>query len=270
MINKENEKMERKKTSKVKRTKQVTKKANSKKEELKLGVRELSINDKSATIILSNVRCAFVNIASPNIKFSEKDNDGNAISGSYELTCLIPKKEEKFMAVLDKILQQVLKNSSILKTSAEKNKAYKTALNIGEHGALIKDGDNSKNKDGAVYDGLENHYTIKAKSKAIRKNGGFMPKIEFKIVDRFKNRVPEHLIADEIYSGAWFDIALNLKPYSSQMGTGISAYIAGIMKLKDDTRLGGMDPFEVRDDITEDNAFGPGFKGNNESEEVEF
>ena len=126
-------------------------------------------------------------------------------------------------------------------------------MNVGGDGALVKDGD-EPNAEGTVYDGLENHFTFRAKTKAEETPTGYKPVVRMILQRRDKSEIPAHTQADELYSGIWADLAVVLKPYKSPLMTGVSAYLQGVMKLRDDTRLGGIDPFDVRDDIEDDVA----------------
>jgi len=217
---------------------------------LKPVLKELRLTEKGCMTLLQNVRLAFVSVDKPNTRFGTKDATGQAIDGNYEVTCLIPKSEVKFPAVLNKLIEQTLKNNSNLKTAQDKEKAYKIATKIGAEGGLLKDGDELRNKDGVVYDGLEGHYALKVKTKAIlNSSGGFSPRMAFKIVDKNKNTIRAHEIADRVYSGVWADVALTFSPYKSGINMGVTTYLSGIQVLFDDTRLGGSDPFTVREDI---------------------
>lgn len=215
------------------------------------------LNDKSLTAKIQNVRLAFVRLDSPNTGLSNKDSNGEPIDGSYEATVLIP--AGKFKPIFDILkveLEKLLKINKNLTAPADRLKALKNALTIGGDGALFKKGDDQTNKEGKVYDGLEGHYTFKVKSKAVRDaNGNFKPKIEFKVVDKNNQNIPVHAIRDEVYSGVWADVVFTLSPYSYMGKTGITAYLGGVMKLIDDGKLGGSDPFSGGRDDIEDTPF---------------
>lgn len=49
----------------------------------------------------------------------------------------------------------------------------------------------------------------------------------------------EMLDPNELYSGCWARVSVNFAGYNNSGNKGIGAYINNIMKLKDDTRLGG-------------------------------
>lgn len=49
----------------------------------------------------------------------------------------------------------------------------------------------------------------------------------------------EMLDPNELYSGCWARVSVNFSGYNNSGNKGIGAYINNIMKLKDDTRLGG-------------------------------
>lgn len=219
----------------------------------KIKIKETRINDKGAEALIQNARIAFVNIAQPNTTFSNKNDAGEPIDGKYSVTVLIPKKEsEKFQAGLTKIVKQVIQLSSRLKSKSDKQKADRTALKYNQDGSLIKDGDKSKDKDGKIYDGLAGHDTLRASTKAIRKDGGFVPIVTLKTMYINKEAIPKDKLSDQLYSGVWADVGVRFVPYSTGKNIGVTCYLVGVMKLQDDERLGSSDPFEVRDDIDAD------------------
>lgn len=217
---------------------------------LKIKIKETRINDKGAEALIQNARIAFVNIAKPNTTFSNKNEAGEPIDGKYGVTVLIPKKEsEKFQANLTKIIKQLIQLNTGLKSKSDKQKAERTALKYNQDGSLVKDGDKAKDKDGNIYDGLAGHNTLKASTKAIKKNGGFVPMVSMKTIYINKQAIPKDRLSDELYSGVWADVGVRFVPYSTGKNIGVTCYLMGVMKLQDDERLGSSDPFEVRDDI---------------------
>lgn len=225
------------------------------------------MNEKSLTSKLQNVRLAFVRLDSPNTGLAKTDSNGEPIEGNYEATILIP--EKKFQTIFNALksdLEKMLKINKTLATPEQKLKALKNALTIGGEGAVFKNGADQMNKEGKIYDGLEGHYTMKIKSKAVKSpNGDWQPKIAFKIVDKHNQNIPAHSVRDELYSGCWADCVFTLSPYEYMKKTGITVYISGVMKIYDDTKLGGSDPFgAARDDIQDAATF------DGDGEEISF
>lgn len=235
----------------------------------KLGPRFVAgkTNDKSLSGKIQNVRLCFVKLDQPNTGLSNKDASGEPIDGNYEATILIP--ERKFQILFNAIkseLEKMLKINKTLASPEQKLKALKAALTIGGEGALFKKGSEQTNKEGKIYDGLDGHYTFKVKSKAVKgPDGNFKPKIDFKLVDKHNQNIPAHAVRDELYSGCWADVAFSLSPYEYMKKVGVTSYLNGVMKLADDSKLGGSDPFgEARSDISDAASF------DGDDEEISF
>lgn len=224
---------------------------------LKPKLKELKIADWGAEMLLQNVRLAFVNLAKANTKYAtNRDAEGNPLDGVFSVTCLVPKEDfEPIKIQLQKTVTQLVELSKKLKTKGERNSALKTALAFNKKGAIFKDGDKQLNKDGNIYDGLKNHNTVLVKSKAIKTETGFKPKVAFKILDKYKEAILRDKIADTMYSGIYADVAFNLTGYVFAKEPGIALYLSGVMKLADGETLGGSDPFEVRDDVEDEINF---------------
>lgn len=206
--------------------------------EKKFRIKEQSITDKNATLVLENVRLAFVYIAKPNDKFSA---DGRA--ASYQVSCLFPKDSD--LDLFERILTTLSKTSPVFSSTTERTAGLKNMLKIHETGSLLKDGDKTTNKDGQIYDGFENNFFIKAKTNAVFSDGVYKPKIGFKLVRWDKSEIKHDEIENEIYAGCWANVMITLSPYKSPLGSGVTVYLGGIQKTYDDTRFGGLDPFEV-------------------------
>lgn len=216
----------------------------------------IKATDKGLTMIIRNVRIAFVNIDKPRPGMEKDAKTGEPTKYQYELTALVPKKS-KVQTEIIKLIQKAVSMSSTLsgvedkKGKSEKKSALERACAIDGDGSVIKDGDNclQKNSD-KPYDGLAGNFVVKMKANAVQNDDGtFKPKVDLRLVRADKSEIRKHEIADEIYSGAWVDISCTLFPYKFLGKTGVTVYLNGIQKLKDDVKLGGFDPFEVRDDI---------------------
>ena len=171
---------------------------------LKLKVKKNKVSEIGANILIQNVRCAFVHLAEP----SKPTGDFNS-DPTYELTLLIPKKQRKEFDQLKGIIQEVVTQSKAFKTAAERKKAVSVALKVGADGAVIKDGDKTVNKEGVIYDGLEDHWTIKVKTKAVQKsNGTYAPKVKFPLKYRSNEDIPTEALANELYPGIWADVSV--------------------------------------------------------------
>jgi len=219
--------------------------------ELKFKIKKNKITEDGANIIMQNVRCTFVNLAKPG-KAPDAD------SYNYEVTMLIPKKQKKELDQLRAIIDEVIKSSKAFDTAAERKQAQKTSGKLHGDGAIIKDGDKTVNKDDVVYDGLAGHWIVKAKTKAeMNEAGNHKPKIKFPLNDKYGVAIPKDKQADELYSGMWADIAINIKGYEfAKKKRGATVYLAGVMKIKNGERIGGNNAFEgyTREDVEEDEA----------------
>lgn len=218
------------------------------------------INDKGASIVLQNVRLAFAKIDKP-APSQDKDDNGKPKKHTYEVTLLIPKKG-KTLEQLQKAGSEAVKlfkdfsdaprkkGTKVL--PSERQEAMNKLMVVGEEKHTFKDGDEELSKSTEKpYDGCADHYTLKVKMDAVEnEDGTFRPKWDLKVLYADKNPIRKHDIASEIYSGVWADVSLSLSPYNFPKGNvGVTGKLWGILKLKDDVKLGGVDPFEDRSDI---------------------
>jgi len=219
------------------------------------------INDKGASVVLQNIRLAFVKIAEPAASQST-DAEGKPIKHFYEITALIPKKG-KVIEQLQKAGSETIKLFKDFSDAPRKDKKGKPlpserqeAMNklmiVGEEKHTFKDGDEELSKSTEKpYDGCADHYTLKLKMDAVQnEDGTFKPKFDLKLLFADKSPIRKHEIAGEIYSGVWADVSFSLSPYNYPKGNvGVTGKLWGILKLKDDVKLGGVDPFDDRSDI---------------------
>ena len=212
----------------------------------------LKMNDKGATCIIQNVRLTFVYLDKPS-----KDPSGDLEKGKYSVTAIIPASH--FQAIkkeFTKLFESILKISKTLPTNQQRLAAMKTALNDGNDYSFFKIGNESKNKEGKIYPGVENAFTFQAKQAAINTENGPRPKFDLALKSRKNDVIPPQDVRAEFYSGVWADLAINVAPYEYMKKQSFTAYLNGVMKLADDERLGASDPFSARDDIadTSDNS----------------
>ncbi len=242
------------KTTTKEKKKAEVKNTETEKVPLEFSYRELKVTDKSVEVRFCNVRLAFASIAKPDTRFAKAKDENGPLDGKYSATLLIP-KNAGLMESLAKSCAQLVKNNPRLKTAEVKKQVFGTATKLGAKGGLVKDGDKQVNKDGVVYEGLKNRLTLRVQANAVRGNNGtFAPVISFPIVYKDKTPIQNHELSSEIYSGCWCNVAVNLSVYDFAGNVGITAYIAGIQKIKDDKKLGGSDPFENVSDMSEDVA----------------
>lgn len=198
--------------------------------------------EKGVSAVLNNVRAVFVHLAAP--------REGmNGDKWAYELTALIPKSNTKALEQVLDALKKTVELSSRAGSKEKKQKILKRALAIHEDKSVIKDGDEILNKDGNPRPELQGHYLLKCHVNAIQdKDGNFTTKfpLQLKLWDTQTQQrvdVAREAIADHFYSGVWLNIALSFCVFDVSGSTGVSTYLNGALKLIDDTRLGGHDPF---------------------------
>ena len=198
-----------------------------------------------------NIRCAFVKLAQPGKTLREGEFQ-------YELTALIPKKAVKEFKHFQAILEEVIAQTTKFKTAKDKAAVLKLVRTTHIEKSLFKDGDKTVDGRGKVYDGLEGHYTVKIKTKAEEMSTGVFKSPQGLVLRyaRTNEDIPLEEQADQLYSGAWYDVAVSLSAYDTLGTKGVTAYLQGVSKLVNDTRLGGADPFsEARDDLPEEEEY---------------
>lgn len=215
--------------------------------QLKFKTKVLKISEKGANIILQNCRVAFVHLAEPAVsKLAGFDP-------KYEVTCLIPKSATAEIEKIKQAIKDTVRLSEKLKTASDKKKAESKALKIHQEYCIIRDGDKTKNADGIIYDGLEDHFLIKAKTGVTEmSDGSYKLKVPLALKYRSNVDIETENLADELYSGMWADVAVTFQGYIFMKKPGVTVYLNGVMKLKNDERLGKANPFEARDDIVEE------------------
>lgn len=214
------------------------------------------INDKGANIIFINVRLAFVWLSKP-------QEDLTPGKFSYKVTGLIPKSDFKRMRPeLDKVVQKILSQSSIVTGAQDRKDAYVQAMADGKKKSLFKFGDDQTDKSGVVYPGLKDMVTFSAHTIAEQTGKDlFRPKVPITMLDTRKQTIPEHDITNELYAGCYANLAVTLGAYTFG-GAGLTFYLNGVMKTADGEKLGGFDPFaniEAAEEIAEGDSAVPDF-----------
>lgn len=218
--------------------------------DLQIKWKEKSLNDKGAIVLVQNARLAACYLAKPQIW-------QNPPSADYNVQILIPKggKEEKaFLAGVEKSLKAIAEKSKVLTSKKDKDSVLKAALKFGTTGSIIRDGDEITDGEGNPLEKFANAWVLKAKTKAQNEDGG-PPMAQLKLVDRRGVAIEKHLLEDMFYPGVIADVQMQVKAYNSAGNKGITCYLSGVMKVKDGERLGGINVFETRDDIEDDDEY---------------
>lgn len=225
----------------------------------KVTFNELKVKEKSATCMIKNARLQWVSLAQPNTRYGEKNEHGEPITGTYEVTLLIPKKDFKSIeAGLKKTVEQLIEGTNVYKNAKEKATALKTATKWGEEGALIKDGDNViKEETGLPYPGNEDNYLMRVKTKAVKKNGEFSTiKYPIQMVRADRSPIRKDEITEEFYSGVFANVVFNLSPSNTPTFKGVTAYLSSVQKVADGDPLGGggyfSDESSEEDDLSDE------------------
>jgi hypothetical protein len=164
-------------------------------------------------VVTGLVRLSYLKVWQP-----EADESGKKF---YKACLLIPKKDK---ATLKKI-EDAVEAAIAAKWGSKRPKGIKLPL---------RDGDDEK--DGAEF---ENMMFLNCKSA---RKPGLLNASREEILDE-----------DEVYSGAWGKVSINLYAYERPDGKGVAVGLNAIQKLKDDENLSGggwsADDFEDEDDL---------------------
>ena len=178
---------------------------------------------KGTTVITNEVRLSYVSLVKP----KESDNGGKP---KYSVCAMIPKKDKETVNAIVAAYTQAY-NEAITKNWGGKKAVKK---------APLRDGDEEK-PDNAEFKGM---YFFNASS--VRKP---------QVVDKATGQLAEE---DEIYSGMWGKLSLNLYGYDTQGSKGVAFAINGVLKTKDDENLsGGSNAFaDFADDLEDAGILG--------------
>lgn len=150
-------------------------------------------------------------------------------NGKYSVCVLIPKSDKETIAKLESAIEAVKADPKSSKTWGGK---FLASFKIP-----MRDGDSERDTD--ISPEYKGHYFFNASTK-----------MKPKVVDRGLNEILER---NEIYSGIYGRVSVNLYAYNVDGGKGIAAGLNNIQKLADGEPLGGggskpSDDFEVIDD----------------------
>jgi hypothetical protein len=164
-------------------------------------------------VVTGLVRLSYLKVWQP-----ETDDQGKKF---YKACLLIPKKDKTTLAKIEAAVEAAI----VAKWGAKKPKGLKLPL---------RDGD--EDKDSPEFAGM-----MFLNCKSARKPG---------LLDASREEI---LDEDELYSGAWGKVSINLYAYERPDGKGVAVGLNAIQKLKDDDNLGGggwsKDDFEDEDDF---------------------
>jgi len=163
---------------------------------------------------LKNVRLSFPSI------FQKAVYEG--VEGKYEATFLISKKDTEIKKILDDLIKKVISESKV-KIPSDK--------------VCLKDGDERFGKDGEVYDGYEDHWSLKASNEK-----------RPTVINRDKSPLTEE---DEvIYAGCYVNAVIDFWVQNNSYGRRLNANLYGVQFLKDGEAF-GIGPVDVINDFDE-------------------
>lgn len=158
-----------------------------------------------AKVVTGKVRLSYVHVF-------EKTSFGDGTDGKYSVSVLVPKDDTKTINDLKKAIN----------TAAAEGKATKWAGKMPRNfHSPLRDGD-AEHPDDEAYKGM---LFFNASSK--RKPG---------IVDKDRQAIID---PDEIYSGCYGRVAVNMYPYGVKGNNGVAAGLNNVQKLSDGEHLGG-------------------------------
>lgn len=171
----------------------------------------------SELIKLENVRLSFPNI------FEKETYEG--AETKYGATFLIPKSNKKLKRKLDLAIQAKIEEAKIKKR-------------IPEDKICLKDGDDAMNSKGEIYQGYENHWSMKATNNK-----------KFKVVDADGTSPLDAHDCDrenKLYSGCYVNAYVTFWVQNNSYGIRVNANLHAIQFFKDG------DPFATGSNISDD------------------
>jgi len=153
-----------------------------------------------------------VRISYPHLLTPRKNDDGTP--GKYGAMLLIPKENTADIKAINDAVE-----------AARKEGVANGIRNAKSFQSPLRDGDGQKPRGGNYGDECKGCYVLNTSSKRqpILVNQKRQP-----IVD-----------PNEIYPGIWANVAINFACFSMQANSGISCYLNGVQKVRDDEPLGG-------------------------------
>ena len=211
---------------------------------MKITAVKKEVSKFGADVIIKQARLNFVHLAKPG---------HNKLGKKYQYGCqiLIP-KDSKFIEVLRPIIGEAIEmNVKHGLKASEKKALFAAVMKLHVKGSLFKDGDKMINKKTKKpYDGCAGHYVLQTTTDAIETPEGFaVARGQLHLKNAANEVIPETKRASELYSGIWANVLLKFSVYDAAGNRGVKAYLSGVQKLKNDTRLGGFDAFEEEADF---------------------
>lgn len=208
---------------------------------------------KQKQVIVKNVRCLYPSLAEP--KAFEGQTEEQA---KYGIKFLIPKSDKETVALLKTYVNDTIAAHPKWPATVKKQ-VQKIAFDVDPYtdNAILKDGDalNQRREDEGKekLPAYEGHFVVGAKRN--RKIG---PPT---VVDAKAQNIPQGLIAGEIQSGYWVNLALASYCYDKPK-QGITLSLNAVQLVKQDEVFGSESPFEAlegtefADDTESDAPFG--------------
>ena len=159
----------------------------------------------------TNVRLGLVRFAYVHVFERRRNLDGTP--GKYEVVCIIPKKDTETV----KLFNEAFEAAKAIGVSTKWNGKMPKNLTGG-----LRDGDDKDNE------AFENCWYFSAKSST-------QPGIRV----REDGVVAEALDAEDLYSGCYGCVSVNLYPYNSNGNVGVAVGLQNIIKIEDGERLSG-------------------------------
>lgn len=192
-------------------------------------------NTNDTRIVLKNVRLSYVSLTTP--KESERE-DGSKVM-KYSVQILMP-KTGKYAKANEALLDNAI---AAAKEKGKTKLANKNGIIPASLKTCKRDGDEDETYAGEkIYEGM---WVVNASNP---KKPGLVDVQLQPIMDE-----------EEIYSGIWAYVSINVAAFTTDKSKGITAYINNVMKLRNDERLDGaisaekeFEGVEVDDDLTED------------------
>jgi hypothetical protein len=158
----------------------------------------------SAKVVTGRVRLSYVHVKNPQ---SYEGSDPK-----YSVTLLIPKKDKKTLKLIEEATKQVKKDAVADTWGGKLPNSLKLPL---------RDGDDERPDQPEFADMYFVNATSKRRPGVLDKDG------------------EEMFDLDELYSGCYARVSMNLYPFSVKGNRGIAAGLNGIKKLADGEQLGG-------------------------------
>ena len=168
-------------------------------------------------------RLSYVYILSP-----RKNEDGTL--GKYSCTLIIDKNDKKSIAAVNQAIESA-KNEDMAAGGKAKLANAKGVIPSNLR-IPLRDGDESDKPE------YENSWYINATAPGINNDTGAINKRPA-VWNRRKERISDEKVAEEVYSGCYAYVKINMYPYSYNGNKGIAAGLRELQKIADGEPLGG-------------------------------